>query len=116
MNEIGCFYTDKSVDFDIVDKFTDDELEKIGRMEHMRWLQEHYDMGWSYDEVEKYKRDLIRIHRDMIPDFSGFEISEEVAAKNYERLEKAEQDKDSEPMECLLAMLRVFDGVRLYRL
>ncbi len=52
----------------------------------------------------------------MILDFSGFEISEEVAAKNYERLEKAEQDKDSEPMECLLAMLRVFDGVRLYRL
>ncbi|EGG91641.1 hypothetical protein HMPREF0491_00307 [Lachnospiraceae oral taxon 107 str. F0167] len=48
MNEIVCFYTDKSVDFDIVDKFTDDEIKKIGRMEHMRWLQEHYDMGWSY--------------------------------------------------------------------
>ena len=72
--------------------------------------------GVELCELEKEKRDLIRIHRYRIPDFSGFEISEEVAAKNYEILEKAEQDKDSEPMECLLAMLRVFDGVRLYRL
>lgn len=116
MNELGCFYTDKSVDFEFVDKFTDDELEKIGRMEHLRWLQEHYDMGWTYGKPEEEQRDLKRMHWDMIPDFCGFEVSEEVAEMNYERLDKATQDKDTEPMECVLAMLRVFDGLRLYRL
>lgn len=116
MNELGCFYTDKSVDFELVEKFTDEELEKIGRMEHLRWLQEHYDMGWTYGKPEEHQRDLKRMHRDMIPDFCGFEVSEEVAEMNYERLDKATQDKDTEPMECVLAMLRVFDGLRLYRL
>lgn len=116
MNEIGCFYTDKSVDFELVDKFTDDELEKIGRLEHMRWLQEHYDMGWTYGKPEKSKRDFERKHWDMIPGFVGFEVSDEAAEQNYERLDKATQDKDTEPMECVLAMLRVFDGLRLYRL
>lgn len=116
MNALGCFYTDKSVDFELVDKFTDDELEKIGRMEHMRWLQEHYDMGWTYGEPKKDERELKRMHKDMIPGFHGFEVSEEVAEKNYERLDKSTQDKDTEPMECVLAMLRVFDGLRLYKL
>ena len=116
MNELGCFYTDKSVDFALVDKFTDEELEKIGRMEHLRWLQEHYDMGWTYGKPTEDQRDLKRMHWDMIPDFHGFDVSEKVAEMNYERLDKATQDKDTEPMECVLAMLRVFDGLRLYRL
>ena len=116
MNEIGCFYTDKSVDFELVEKFTDDELEKIGRLEHQRWLQEHYDMGWTYGKPEKNKRDFERKHWDMIPDFIGFDVSNEAAEQNYERLDKATQDKDTEPMECVLAMLKVFDGLRLYRL
>lgn len=51
MNEIGCFYTDKDVDYEFLEGFTEEE-----------------------------------------------------------------QDKDIEPMECMLAMLKVFDGVRIYRL
>lgn len=35
---------------------------------------------------------------------------------NYERLDKAEQDKDTDPMECMVAMLKMFDGLRIYRL
>jgi len=116
MNELGCFYTDKSVDFETVDRFTDEELEKIGRMEHQRWLQEHYDMGWTYGEPEEYEREMKRMHHDMIPDLIGFEVSDEAAEMNYERLDKVTQDKDTEPMECVLSMLKVFDGLRLYRL
>lgn len=116
MNMIGCFYTDKAVDFEQVDRFTDDELIYIGKAEHQRWLQEHYDMGWTYGKPEKDKRDFERKHWDMIPDFSGFDVSDEAAELNYERLDKATQDKDTDPMECMLAMLKMFDGLRIYRL
>ena len=116
MNMIGCFYTDKAVDFEQVDRFTDDELIYIGKAEHQRWLQEHYDMGWTYGKPEKDKRDFERKHWDMIPDFSGFDVSDEAAELNYERLDKATQDKDTDPMECMLAMLKMFDGLRIYRI
>lgn len=116
MNEIGCFYTDKSVDFELVERFSDEELMKIGLLEHQRWLQEHYDMGWTYGTPDKDKRDLERRHKDMIPEFSGFDVSEEAAQRNYERLDKATQDKDTDPMECMLAVLKMFDGLRIYRL
>ena len=29
---------------------------------------------------------------------------------------RQEQDKDTEPMECMLAMLKMFSGIRIYRL
>lgn len=90
MNKIGCFYTDKDVDFEQVERFSDEELIIIGRSEHQRWLQEHYDMGWTYGNPEKSKRDLERKHWDMIPDFSGFEVSDEDAEEKYKRLNKAE--------------------------
>lgn len=143
MDRIGCFYTGKAVDFELVDRFSDDELTKIGRMEHHRWLQEHYDMGWKYisendlkalvknkyphydEESDDFKnaykqeRELQRLHWDMIPGISDerFEITEEEARENYDtRLNQVEKDKDTDPMECMLAMLRMFDGLRIYRL
>jgi len=118
MNEIGCFYTDKDVDHEFLEEFTEEEAVKIGILEHRRWLQEHYDMGWSYGEPEKSERELVRLHKDMIPgaELAGKVVSQEAAEKNYHRLDKVEQDKDVEPMECMLAMMKIFDGVRIYRL
>lgn len=54
----------------------------------------------------------------MIPSFpeDGFVVTAQEARDNYNRLDKAEQDKDTDPMECMLAMLRMFDGLRIYRL
>ena len=116
MNMIGCFYNDKEVDFEQVEEFTDEELVKIGKEEHHRWLQEHYDMGWTYGTPEKSKRDFERRHWDMIPGFSGFQVSDEAAERNYERLDKETQDKDTEPMECMMVMLKMFCSLRIYRL
>jgi len=117
MNEIGCFYTDKPVDFEMVECFTEEDLVKIGHMEHQRWLQEHYDMGWRYGNPDKKERDLLRQHKDMIPEVDGLvKVSAQAATENYERLDKAEQDKDTEPMECMLALLKMYDGLRIYRL
>lgn len=118
MESIGCFYTDKLVEYDIVESFSEEELIKIGILEHRRWLQEHYDMGWEHGEPQKERRDLVRQHIDMIPQYDNKQeiVTREQAEKNYKRLEKTEQDKDKDPMECMLAMLRMFDGVRIYRL
>ena len=115
MNEIGCFYTNADVDFEMIKGFSAEEAIKIGVLEHQRWLQEHYDMGWTYGTPEVNKRDFERKHWDMMPDFKGFDVSEEKAAENYHRLDKEEQDKDLEPMECMIAMLKMFDGLRIYR-
>lgn len=116
MQELDCFYTDRPVDFDLVEEFSEDDLKKIGPLEHWRWLQEHYDMGWTYGEPERAQRELVRQHGDMIPGWTGETVEEEQARQNYDRLDKAEQDKDTEPMKCMLAMLRMFDGLRIYRL
>lgn len=120
MDAINCIFTDKDVDLDMVRRFTPEELLKIGPMEHRRWLQEHLDMGWSYGEFggRDPRRELVRQHMDMIPglDPAVCEISAAQAEENYLRIGKAEQEKDTEPMECMLAMLRVFDGLRIYRL
>lgn len=98
-------------------EFTAAELEKIGPMEHKRWLQEHYDMGWVYGEPTDEQRELLRAHRDMIPDGDGTVIVSDDAAKdNYKRLGKAEQDKDTKPMILLLKLLRQYDGLRIYRI
>ncbi len=117
LNHIGCFYTDKLVDFDVVENFSEDELTVIGVLEHQRWLQEHYEMGWIYGSENKEKRELLRQHDCMISEFKGeFVVSQEDAKTNYEKLDKQTQDKDTDPMECMLAMLKLFDGLKIYRL
>ena len=103
----------------MVDSFTREEMEKIGPMEHQRWLQEHADMGWIHGTLEKEERDFLRQHKYMIKDYdyeNQLDISKEAVKKNYDRLRKAEQDKDTNPMECMLVMLKLFDGLRIYRL
>ena len=118
MAKIGCFYTDKPVDFELVEGFSAEDLVKIGVLEHQRWLQDHYAMGWIYGTPKKEERDFLRQHKDMVPEFGEGQanVSAEVAKENYERLDLAEQNKDTEPMECMLAMLKMFDGIRIYRL
>lgn len=82
---------------------------------------------WKKDKetgsIEKFlsdkKRDFLRQHKYMIQDYdyeNQLDISKEAVKKNYDRLGKAEQDKDTNPMECVLVMLKLFDGLRIYRL
>ncbi len=118
LDAIGCFYTDEDIDRDIVEAFSGEDLLRIGEIEHKRWLQEHYDMGWCYGVQEGEARELTRAHKDMLPFVKEGHctVSDADAGTNYDRLEKAEQDKDTEPMKCMLAMLGMFDGLRIYRL
>ena len=117
LNEIGCFYTDKPVDFEMLTNFSERDLLVIGPMEHMRWLNEHYEMGWTYGEPQdKSERENKRIHKDLIPNYEyKIYVTDKEAQKNYNRLGKAEQDKDTEPMKYMLLMLKMFDGLRIYK-
>lgn len=118
LNVIGGFYTDRPVDFEEITDFDVDDMLKIGPMEHERWLQEHIDMGWGYaPDLTGDERELKRLHMDMISEEElGDGLTPEKALSHYKKLSKEEQDKDVEPMNTMLTLLKLFDGVRIYRL
>lgn len=111
LEAIHCFYSDRPVDYEMVVEFSDDELMKISELEHVRWCREKAEMGWSYGidyekpgytkKQEKRARALSRKHKDML-DFS--------------ELTREEVLKDSEPMRLMIKLLKVFDGLSIYRM
>ncbi len=130
LDVIGCFYTDRPVAYEMLNGFTEKEAGIIGPIEHQRWLREHYKMGWVYTKdtnMKKDERELLRVHYDMVEDAlvkEGEAITEildddnrfkEIAEANYKRLEKEEQDKDIEPLNAMLSLLKLYDGLRIYR-
>ncbi len=114
LDAVGCFYTDQPVGFEMVTAFTEEDMQVIGPLEHERWLTEHQAMGWSSgtDYATKGERERKRIHALMIDG----EITKERAAAHYAALSKEEQEKDTAPMNCMLGLLRQFEGLRIYRL
>lgn len=122
LDVIGCFYTDKPVAYEMLVEFTPEDMEVIGPLEHKRWNEEKWMMGWAYgtayeeeevirkasipgcDEktVRGILREQMRMHKLLIDPF--------------EELSKAEQDKDTEPMNCMLRLIREYDGLRIYRI
>ena len=45
-------------------KFKNDEIEKLAKMEHERWMQEKLDNGWQY--AKKTDR-ATKLHKSLIP-------------------------------------------------
>lgn len=135
LDVIGCFYTDKPVPYELLEAFTAGDAVVIGPIEHRRWLKEHYDMGWVYTadtEIDRQERELCRVHYDMIndeiekkyvrPGESIYDVLADesrfgqMADANYARLGKEEQDKDTEPLNAMLSLLKLYDGLRIYQL
>lgn len=130
LNSIGCFYTDRPVDFEMVDEFKPEEITVIAPMEHERWIREHSAMGWrcgdEYDTLplpegiaaddeksfRKNLREQLRCHRLAM---DGEPSAEEVTAHFYS-LDEADQDKDWKPFNSMLRILKKYDGLRIYRL
>ena len=134
---IGCFYTDEDVDYRQLTGFREQDQSEMGPMEHHRWLQEHLDMGWGYmpqistegldkptksawKGAMKNLRELLRRHWDMLPGKVTLtdhgDLPMESALDNYKRLNKEEQDKDLDPMDCMLAMMDAFEGIHIYQM
>lgn len=133
LNEIGCFYTDKPVDFEMIRRFTPDQTAAFAPLEHERWIREHISMGWSagdlYETAElpkgerflgdssgyayrKAYREQLRMHKLCM---SGDPASEEINA-HYLSLPDDEQGKDWEPFNNMLRLIKMYDGLRIYKL
>ena len=54
LNVLGCFYTDRPVDYEMIRSFTLEEIETIAPMEHERWVRERREMGWRMGDDYKH--------------------------------------------------------------
>ncbi len=132
LDALGCFYTDRPVDYEMITRFTEEQIAIFAPMEHERWIREHISMGWIsgdlYETAEipkemigqygdersarKALREQLRMHKLAM---DGRPSQAEVFA-HYEALPLEEREKDYEPFNSMLKLIRKFDGLRIYRL
>ena len=132
LNALGCFFTDKPVDYDMITHFTPEQTEIIAPMEHERWIREHIAMGWiagdayetvplkekaATDEEEEKRfrsalREQFRMHKLTMDD----DPSEEEVLEHFKMLSDDDKGKDTEPFNRMLELIRQFDGLRIYQL
>lgn len=102
---INCFYSDKELDYPIVNEFTAakddnaqrDDLGFLAREEHLRWVKEKYAADWTYGKEKNAKK---KTHPDLIP---------------YDALSKEERDKDELMVKNMIPLLYTYGhGVRIY--
>ena len=128
LNAIDCFYTDRPVDFDMLNEFTDEMTSVFAPMEHCRWVRDHQAAGWlpgdeyetlplpedSGDEkaARRALREQLRRHKLTL----DIDVSEEKILAHYEALTPEDQGKDWLPYNSMLKLLRKYDGLRIYQL
>lgn len=122
LDAINCFFTDRSVDYKLVKEFTTEQAETIAPLEHERWIREHRAMGWHksavYESLSKDKneqkrlREQLRCHKLVMDG----ELTTEKIREHYCELDERDQDKDREPFNKMLLLLKEYDGLRIYEL
>ena len=127
LNEIHCFYTDRQVDFDMLEAFTPEQILRFAPLEHERWLREHQSMGWrNGDFYERMPappgadektfraalREQTRCHRLVM---DGELTKERIIAHYQEHLSEYEKQKNYQPFNRMLKLIRKFDGERIYQ-
>ena len=123
LNALGCFYTDRPVDYVMLDHFTPRQTAVFAPMEHERWVKYHKAMGWSRGELylkaevpegtdRKDLREQMRQHALCMDAWRN----EEEIFRHYQALPPAEQGKDWKPFNSMLKLLKKYDGVRIYKL
>ena len=109
LDQIGCFYTDRPVAYEMVTSFTSEELIHLGVLEHKRWEKEKQVMCWlpggnmgsSLKANDNQLRELSRMHYDLGVKFDDLSIEA--------------QSKDYSHLNTLIEKLLEFDGIRVYR-
>ena len=132
LDALGCFYTDRPVDYEMVSAFTKKQMEVFAPMEHERWIREHISMAWISgdlyetaslsDEIlrlygdektaRKALREQLRMHKLAM---DGNPKEAEIVA-HYAALPLEEREKDYEPFNSMLKLIKKFDGLRIYKL
>lgn len=127
LNAIHCFYSDQSVDYDVLKEFTTEQIDRVGPMEYERWVLFHKSMGWSegdlYEKVpvpdgvdeKAYRlmlREQMRCHKLAMNDR---DLTSEQIYRHYDELPESEKDKDKLLFNGMLQLVRKFDGLRIYQ-
>ena len=127
LNEIHCFYTDRQVDFDMLEEFTPEQIQRIAPLEYERWLREHQSMGWRSGDLYEHVpvprdadessfraalREQTRCHKFVL---DGELTKERLLSHYQEHLPEYEKQIDSQPFNSMLKLMRKFDGVRIYQ-
>ena len=125
LDQLGCFYTDRPVDYNMLDRFTAMQIEVFAPLEHERWIREHKSMGWYYGDLyqtvpleheeagqRKALREQLRQH---VLCMDSWEDENEIHI-HYDQLSPEEQGKDWKPFNSMLKLLKKYDGVRIYKL
>lgn len=102
LDKINCFFSDVELDYERIECFGEEELQLLAREEHIRWVREKLNMGWSYgtEYENRIERESKRIHRDIIP---------------YDALDNYQ--KDIQPIKNMIKILNEkANGVHIYRL
>ncbi|MBR5258100.1 MAG: hypothetical protein IKV51_04065, partial [Clostridia bacterium] len=125
LNALGCFYTDRPVDYELLEKFTQAQIDVFAPMEHARWVRQHKAMGWTRGDeyltepcvkgdtdAQKALREQLRRHALCLDSWKN---DEEIYA-HYGELSPDVQGKDWKPFNSMLKLLKKFEGVRIYKL
>ncbi len=130
LDAVGCFFTDKPVDYEMVTVFGPREAGVFAPMEHERWVREHQAMGWrrgdAYetaplpadlaDGEEKAFRSALREQMRVHKLAMDGKLTRRAVREHYLSLSEEDQDKDWKPFNSMLRLLKKFDGLRIYRL
>lgn len=122
LEAIGCFYTDKPVAYELLECFSESQMNVIGPMEHGRWMREKMSMGWNYDtayqDYDKLRKCGIQEEdlKSFSKDLRELTRTHVLMIEDYDDLDDAEQDKDTHPMNCMLKLIEQYDGLRIYRI
>ncbi len=123
LESIGCFYTDRAVDYMPVTSFSElireegheDDLDRISEAEHIRWCREKESLGWDYgtahlgalvtEDGERKNNNIMREQTRLHHDLTGFHS-----------LSDDEREKDTRAMNRMLELIREYDGLTIYRM
>lgn len=127
LNTIHCFYTDRQVDFDMLEAFTPEQIRRFAPMEHERWVREHQSMGWKksdfYRETpvpcnadEKSYRTMLREQTRFHRMAMDGELTQERILLNYKAfMSEYGREADYQAFNSILKLMRHFDGLRIYQ-
>lgn len=123
LESVGCFYTDRPVDYIPVISFAElikvpghkKDLDIISEAEHIRWCAEKKAMGWRFGEAyldaiilengerknDNIMRERTRLHHDLT---------------EFKALSDEEREKDAKAMNKMLDLIREYDGLTIYRM
>ena len=113
LDVLGCYYSDKEQGEKPLEEFDSKQLAVFAPMEHERWVREHISMGWIPGDIYKNndERECLRMHKEAMDPSSG---DEEISA-HYDSLPRAEKEKDYEPFNSMIKLIKKYDGLTIYK-